>query len=293
MTLLPLADSARLLGIHPKTLCHWLKQAHITLVSHPADGRIKGVMVQDLQRVAQLHGRPLSSGALADAAPPRLIAFQGQEHDCEERPVSTGSSSPSASMTLADLAQKLTSLEIKVGTLQEQLAQLALALVQERERSVEQRLAALESLLPQSPSYSMSAQPAPSTESEQVLVPLAPRSLIAAEQVARSRMPPLIEYSGQGYYIIVSSREGELHLEPDSPTWFDWLATIPSFRFIGQSGRFSAYRTSDAGQYTRSWAARRWVHGHDFWHYLGVTDNLTLAFLEQAAASLQARVDAL
>lgn len=23
MTLLPLADSARLLGIHPKTLCHW------------------------------------------------------------------------------------------------------------------------------------------------------------------------------------------------------------------------------------------------------------------------------
>lgn len=46
-------------------------------------------------------------------------------------------------------------------------------------------------------------------------------------------------------------------------------------------------------QHAHCWAARRSFHGHDFWHYVGVTDRLTLALLEQAAAALQARVDAL
>jgi hypothetical protein len=289
MTPLPLADGARLLGIHPKTLCRWLKQAQISLVPHPADARIKGIREQDLQQLAQLHGRPCSSGALADTAPARFIPSEGQGQDREEGPVSPDSSST----TLAELMQKLASLETKVATLQEQFAQLALALVQERERVVEQRLAALESLVPQSLIRPMPNQAAPPVEPVQALVPLAPRALSAAEQAARSRMPPLVEYNGQGCYVMVSSLEGELHLEPDSPAWFDWLATISSFRFIGRGGRFSAYRTSDGKQHTRSWAVRRWVHGHDFWHYLGVTDNLTLASLEQAAAALQARVDAL
>jgi transposase-like protein len=35
MTLLPVADSARLLGIHPKTLHHWLKEANRPLATHP------------------------------------------------------------------------------------------------------------------------------------------------------------------------------------------------------------------------------------------------------------------
>ncbi len=52
-------------------------------------------------------------------------------------------------------------------------------------------------------------------------------------------------------------------------------------------------RAPEKGQYTCRWAARRSFHGHDFWYYLGVTDRLTLASLEQAAAALQARVDAL
>ena len=61
----------------------------------------------------------------------------------------------------------------------------------------------------------------------------------------------------------------------------------------GPAGRFSVCRASTKGQYTRRWAARRLFHGHDFWHDLGVTDRLTLAVLEEAAAALQARVDAL
>jgi hypothetical protein len=33
------------------------------------------------------------------------------------------------------------------------------------------------------------------------------------------------------------SQEGEVHLLPDSRAWFDWLATISPFRFVGPIGR--------------------------------------------------------
>jgi hypothetical protein len=50
-------------------------------------------------------------------------------------------------------------------------------------------------------------------------------------------MPPLIEYSAPGIYVIISSQEGEVYLEPNSRAWFDWLATLSSFRFVGPTGR--------------------------------------------------------
>jgi hypothetical protein len=116
---------------------------------------------------------------------------------------------------------------------------------------------------------------------------------LPAEVRARSRVTALIEYGAQGQYVAVCPKLGVLSLIPDSPQWCDWSASLTSFRFAGPAGRFSACRASDKGQYTPCWAARRFFHGHDFWHYLGVTDRLTLACLEQAAAALQARVDAL
>ena len=76
--------------------------------------------------------------------------------------------------------------------------------------------------------------------------------LLPAEQPARSRVPALIEYSAQETYVIISSQEGKLHLMPNSAEWFEWLATLPSFRFVGQQGRFTAYRHSRS---SRSWRA--------------------------------------
>jgi len=108
-----------------------------------------------------------------------------------------------------------------------------------------------------------------------------------------SQYTPLIEYSKPGVYVIVSSQEGELHLEPDSPAWFDWLATLSSFRFVGKQGRFTAYREAKHHVPTRSWSAHRSIHQHRYKHCLGVTDRLTIASLEQMAAKLQAYVDAL
>ena len=43
MTIFPVADGARLLGIHPKTLHHWFKEANMPLAPHPTDARIKCV----------------------------------------------------------------------------------------------------------------------------------------------------------------------------------------------------------------------------------------------------------
>lgn len=48
MTTLALADGARLLGIHPKTLCHWLKGANMPLAAHLRDARIKCVTLQQI-----------------------------------------------------------------------------------------------------------------------------------------------------------------------------------------------------------------------------------------------------
>jgi hypothetical protein len=176
--------------------------------------------------------------------------------------------------------------------MQQHLTGLALELLQERTERYEQRLRALEALVSQ-PLESLQAPqqttladlPAPSPPPERRLLPVEVR--------ARSRVTALIEYGAQGQYVAVCPRQGVLSLLPDSPQWFDWLASLTSFRFVGPAGRFSACRASEKGQHTRCWAARRSFHGHDFWHYLGVTDRLTLASLEQAAAALQARVDAL
>ena len=93
--------------------------------------------------------------------------------------------------------------------------------------------------------------------------------------------------------MIISSPEGEVHVEPDSPGWFEWLAMISSFRFVGKLGRFSAYRDSDRQGPTRSWRAHRTIYQHRYQHSLGVTDRLTVARLEQMAAKLQSYVDPL
>jgi hypothetical protein len=300
MATLPLADGACLLGVHPKTLCHWLKQANIPLVAHPRDARIKCVTEEGLQQAALLHGRLLQASLPLDAASPALVASGPGTRswpESERGPASCACSLPASSPSEADLIQKLSCLETKVRTLSEQLAQLALALLLEREQTVEQRLSALESTLQTLRERAILSHPLPESlvgtcESRPSGLIASARQLNPAEQLVRSRMPPLIEYSRQGTYVMVSSQEGELPLEPDSAEWFDWLATISSFRFVGQQGRFTAYREAKHHAPTRSWSAHRSIHQRRYKHHLGVTDRLTIAWLEQTAATFQTYVDA-
>jgi DNA-binding transcriptional MerR regulator len=150
MTLLPVADGARLLGIHPKTLHHWLKEANLPLVPHPTDARIKCVTQEHLQQVASLRGRPLPSSVLGDGASPLAVSSSGQAFSGPEKERESASAVCSLSLSPlqeGDQIQRLACLETKVMTLQEQITQLTLALLQERERSVEHRLTTLESFL--------------------------------------------------------------------------------------------------------------------------------------------------
>jgi hypothetical protein len=299
MAILPVATGARLLGIHPKTLHHWLAEANFPLAAHPTDARMKCVGEQDLQEVARRHGRPLpdlpSALVLNECSAPSSRAEQAQPPLTNEGEPSHPPASMSApSVPETDLIQRLSCLETRLVTMQEQLTGLALTLLHERERTVEQRIAALESLLQPlmgghllTDPQEQGARQAPADVSPRVHQPL------PVEQRARSRLPALIEYGAQGVYVIVSSLEGELQLAPDSAEWFAWLASISSFRFVGKQGRFTAYRDTKHGHPTRSWRAYRTIHQHNYKHSLGVTEQLTIIQLEQVAALLQAHVDPL
>ena len=295
MATFPLTTGARMLGIHPKTLHHWLGEANLPLATHPTDARIKCVAAEHLQEVARRHRRPLpdlpsalllngcsAPGSREEPAQPPLV------NEAEPKHSTASMSAPSAPET--DLIQKLSCLETRIVTLQEQLAQLALTLLQERARTVEHRIAALEALLQPLGGRQMLSDPHEGAGQESAPAMRRERRLLPAEQRARSRMPALIEYGAQGTYVIISSQEGELHLIPDSAEWFEWLATISSFRFVGQQGRFTAYRHD---RLSRSWRAHRCIHQQDYKQTLGVTDQLTIQRLEQVAATLQSHLDSL
>ena len=167
-----------------------------------------------------------------------------------------------------------------------------LALLQERVRPIEQRLTALESRMHPFMGRPMPDLSALEARQDSACAALQPRTLHPAEQLARSRRPPLIEYSAPGIYVIISSQEGEVHLEPNSRAWFDWLATLSSFRFIGPLGRTTRHRGYKHGKPPLYWSASRCVRRHTYKHYLGMTESLTLANLEHTAARLQSDVDA-
>jgi hypothetical protein len=273
MTYLSQLDCCTVLGIDPKTLRQWMRQAHLQFAPHPTDARLKCLTQAQVQQLATQHARPLpwpTPTGLPQASP-----------------VADSTATPT---DVAVLTGHLAHLQRSVITIQEQVTALVLEVARDR-----QRLGILEALLQpllaSAPFPSIVAQTGGMNPAEATAGP--GRRLLPTEVRARSRVTPLIEYGAQGDYVLVCPREGTLPFAPDSPEWFDWLATLTSFRFVGQQGRFHAHRDTKRGQRTRSWRAYRTIHQHAYKHYLGTTDQLTLAALEQAAAQLQASGDAL
>ncbi len=292
MTTIPQMDCCTMLGIDPKTLRNWLRHAHMQFAAHPSDARLKCLTEAQVQQLAALHGRPLPD------APPALVPVEQHLHPhqaSEAKPLPTAHGASVSVPEEADLMKRLAGLERSVTTLQEQLTELALELLRERHRSSEQRMAALEARVQHlmEPCPAADALPKTNVAGPADATSSPGRRLLPVELRARSRVIPLIEYGAQGCYVLVCPQEGDLPFAPDSPEWFDWLASLSSFRFIGPQGRFTAYRDSERGQRTRSWRAHRYFHGRNYKHHLGTTDHLTIARLEQVAAKLQADVDAL
>jgi hypothetical protein len=211
MATVSVATGARLLGIHPKTLHHWLAEANISLAAHPTDARIKCVGEEHLQEVARRHSRPLpelpSTCLLNACSAPASRAEPAQLSSTNEAdPTHSVAAISTSSASEVDLLQRLSCLETRMVTVQEQLTQLALALLHERERTVEHRITALEALIQPLVGGRQLADPQEQeTRPESARMSLMGHQSLPVEQRVRSRMPALIEYGAQGTYVIIRS----------------------------------------------------------------------------------------
>ena len=107
------------------------------------------------------------------------------------------------------------------------------------------------------------------------------------QRASKAQVLALVEYAGEGHYMVISPRGGVLPFEPDSQAWFAWLSTCSSFRFVGKVGRLTAHREIERVR-KGTWRAHRNIRNHTYNVHLGVTEELTIAALEQAAAALHA-----
>jgi hypothetical protein len=287
MTAIPQMECCTMLGIDPKTLRNWLRHAHLHFVAHPTDARLKCLTLEQVQQLASLHARPISpsaaaSPALRQEATP-LASTLSPPSPTQENETPLASATPSCSEE-TELRKVVSALETKVMTLQEHLTQLSLELLRERSERYEHRLSSLEALLSQSAAFLPAKTEGVPVVDHQKERPFQ-RPLLPAELQARSRVIPRVEMGAAGSYVLICPHEGELAFAPDSLAWFEWLCSLSSFRFVGHSGRFTAYRE---GQ--RSWRAYRTFHGQNYKQSLGTTDRLTVDHLEQVAGMLQSRL---
>lgn len=180
MTSLSFIDACRLLAIDPKTLRQWLAQAHLSLSPHPTDARIKCLTSEQVHLLATLHGRVLP------LTPETFLSASASIHP-DETP-----SPPAASD--ADLQAKLLQMEAQVATLQGQLTDLALQLLQERTAHAQQLLRSLADPQPGLQEADVPPQtPTVAREGHRLPHP--------SELRARSRLTSLIEYSAAGLYV--------------------------------------------------------------------------------------------
>lgn len=285
MTSISQMDCCTMLGIDPKTLRNWLRHANMQFATHPTDARLKCLTQEQVQHLATLHARPFL--APATVHPARISVTSLQEHEVPLCPTTTPR--PLSCMHEADLSQSFARLQAQMASLQEQLAQLALQLLRERQLRTEQRLSTLEALV-QPPLASPQALQATTLADPPDAKPHPERPLLPAPVRTYSRVRPLVEYGAAGTYVVICPTLGELSFPPDSSEWVAWLATLTSFRFVGQQGSVSIRRKKDRSCY---WLAQSRVHGRRYELALGTTAHLTVARLEQAVVTLQSRIASL
>lgn len=108
-----------------------------------------------------------------------------------------------------------------------------------------------------------------------------------------SRLETEIKYTAANHYIFFDPNQDKLtrSLKPDTPEYFTWLSGLKSFHFSGKNGHFTARReprknkdgTTPEGTY---WSAYKKANKKPFRKYLGTTDKMSIAALENAAQQL-------
>jgi len=269
MTTSSLTVCCTLLAIDPKTLRRWVALAHLVPQPDPLDARQRCLTLPQLTLLARLHAHPLLS--LPSAPPPPAPESPGVPD--------------------LDLRAAMTVLETRVTLLQEQVAQLTSALIRERDLRLQQLVGVTQPLRPPadasplSPLSPVASAPSPQAPAQPPSSPLQP--------LPRHPHPPvipLIEARADGTVTLICPQRGILPLVPDSAEWFEWLASLPSFRFQGSQGSFGVQRKTIGGLPTREWRAYKHYHNRQHGFYLGMTEALTVAHLEYMAATITARL---
>jgi hypothetical protein len=284
MTLVPLTQCCLALGVDPKTLRLWLQAAQLACCLHPEDARKKCLTLAQLEQLAQLHGRPLSSTVLHALASPRCAP--GSE---------PASVVPSQEPDEAGVREPLRLLQQQVSTLQAQVTELALLLV----RAVvahDGPPAPSAAAGPTTPGGAGAPADRGASDATPARVLGQTRGAVPADAAPtrrRSRALPLIQIRADGSVVAIAPNEGVLSVVPDSPAWFAWLSSLTAFSFESQQGRFSATRKFRRGQRIQSWNVHGSMHGRSCTLYLGLTPTLTLARLQAMALTVHTRLTAL
>ena len=261
MTLLSLTDCCHLLAIDPKTLRRWLAQAQLPLQPHPTDARLKGLTGEHLLLLAGAHHRSLP------ALPAELPA---------PAPIGPVPESPPLPGELLALLRTLSGLPAQIAALQQQLAELTQRLDQPPPVTADSAHHGAGGLSHPTPTKAaVRSRPAASLRKKRPAPP--------------AHVLPLVEYGAPEHYVVICPKHGLLSLQPDTPAWFAWLATLSSFRFVGKLGRLTAHREVERLP-RAAWRAHRQIRNHTYNVRLGATEGLTTAALEQAAATLQAHL---
>lgn len=277
MTLVSLIDCCHLLAIDLKTLRRWMTLSRLSAQSHPFDARLKCLTPVQIQQLAATHRRVL----------PDLDLLRGPS---EATTASTVGMSvpplPDLSLHVTDLTKQLSTLQAQVTMLQRQLTLLTEQLPKEQEWQISQARALQEQSQDNSQDNSRQKSQEPSQDNSRQSSQESARTSANAPRRKRSHVLPLVEYAGtEGKYVVISPKLGLLAFEPDSPEWFAWLSTLSSFRFVGPSGHLTVHRDKCSPRW--SWRATRSIRSRSHSLHLVRTECLTIAVLEQAAASLQ------
>lgn len=258
MTLLSLADACRHLSVDPKTLRRWLAQAPFPLQPQPTERLRKGLTEQEVRWLAHAHHRSLP-----------LLPQQPAQ------PAPVPSTEPLALPDdLLAVFVALRALPTQLAALQEQLADLTHHLC---------------SLAEAAPTARSRAGATTKTTTSRGRSRGRSSSRSQPQRASGAQVLALVEYAGEGHYVVISPKGGVLPFEPESPSWFAWLATCTSFRFVGKLGHFTAHREVERVR-KGTWRAHRQIRNHTYNVHLGITEDLTITALEQAAATLHAHL---
>lgn len=249
MTPLSLTHCCQMLAIDPKTLRRWLSLAQMSVLPAPLDARVKCLTLEQLHQLAFAHRRMLPLGEQERPSDPCASALESSMMSITNQTQDLATSC----FPTTDLSQPLAELHTQIVGLQLQLALLTEQLQKERELR-ETQAAISQEVPPPKPLEPSALTPTVSTASPDLPTPEADSAKPAPRRAQHRRAAhilPVVEYGAQGGYVVICPHQGKLSLQPDSPEWFAWLETLPSFRFLGQFGRCTAHRGYECPPSTR------------------------------------------